>query len=98
MAALTDEEAREAIRLLATAHAVLLGDPPKNAEGQPAWWAQYGRINYLAGQLDGPNGDVALTGLREIAAPYVQFHEWRQSEGEEEPPAEERPAEERPAE
>jgi hypothetical protein len=42
MAALTDEEAREAVRLLATAHAVLLGDPPKNAEGQPAWWAQYG--------------------------------------------------------
>jgi hypothetical protein len=93
MATLTDEEAREAIRLLATAHAVLLGDPPKNAEGQPAWWAQYGRINYLAGQLDGPNGDVALAGLREIAASYVQFHEWRQSEGEEEPPAEERPAE-----
>jgi hypothetical protein len=32
VAALTDEEAREAIRLLATAHHVLLGDPPKNAE------------------------------------------------------------------
>jgi hypothetical protein len=38
MAPLTDEEAREALRLLATAHHVTLGDPPKNVERQPAWW------------------------------------------------------------
>jgi hypothetical protein len=73
MAALTDEEAREAVRLLATAHAVLLGDPPKNAEGQPAWWTQYGAHQLL--------------GLRDIAEAYVQFHQWR-AEDEQEPPAE----------
>jgi hypothetical protein len=90
MAALTDEEAREALRLLATAHHILLGDPPNNAQQQPAWWSQYGRINYLAGQLDRPNGDVALAALREIAQPYVHFHEGRPPEWaqEQEPPAE----------
>lgn len=92
MAALTDEEAREAIRLLATAHEVLLGDPPKNPEGQPNWWSQYGRISYLTGRLDGPNGDLALAGLREIVGPYVQYHEQRlsgeESEGEQERPTE----------
>ena len=55
---------------------------------QPAWWAQYGRINYLAGQLDGPNGDVALAALREIAAPYVHFHEGRPPEWAQEQPTE----------
>jgi hypothetical protein len=81
MAALTDEEAREALRLLATAHHVLLGDPPKNAEQQPAWWSQYGRISYLAKQLDGPNADIALAGLREVVRPaFVAFHEGRPPE------------------
>jgi hypothetical protein len=92
MAALTDEEAREAIRLLATAHEVLLGDPSKNPEGQPNWWSQYGRISSLTGRLDGPNGDLALAGLREIVGPYVQYHEQRlsgeESEGEQERPTE----------
>ena len=96
MAALTDEEAREALRLLATAHHILLGDPPKNAAEQPAWWARYGRINYLAGQLDGPDGGVALAGLREIAKPYVHMHEgrppepmeWELAAQKQEPPAE----------
>jgi hypothetical protein len=44
-------------------------------------------INYLAGQLDGPNGDIALAGLRDIAESYVQFHQWR-AEGEQERPTE----------
>ena len=77
-----------ALCLLATAQPALLGDPLKIAERQPAWWAQYGRISYLTGQLDRPNGDVALAALREIAAPCVHVHERRSPERAQEQPTE----------